>query len=968
MPLPPVTRFSAVATKSSPTNNNNGLYVLTLTPAQIAAIPANTKINGGLWYNTNTNNLEAVINNTVEVIQYVPSEGFVTGPPISVANNIVIFKDTTGQVIADSGVDIAQVAPPAPLLRFSNSLETLSTTVNEIGNLGHIKFTSGLGLIFVDGLMPVEFITNTFKSNTDVCSLFTGGLPSSSTSPSALVELQSDTGALLLSRMTTTERDALSAPSGANGMLLFNTTSGTFNGFDGTNWRVMPLLNTDGTLTAADPLSSANLATKNYVDTAIAVPAAAKFIIQTANASVPNAQVLGSLVTGLLKNTTTTGVLTIGIAGTDYYSPGNPTRILNSSNNFFIGTNAGNTTLTGVNNLGVGDNALSALTTGTNNLAIGLNTLMVNATGTDNLAIGTSALKNNTTGVQNVAIGEGTLKTNTTGLNNLSIGYNSMGLNTTGSNNTAVGSQALSNNITGTDNCAFGYQALLNNTNGTPNDAFGYQTLFNNTSGTRNSAFSYQALSSNTIGSNNAAFGYQALQVNLGGSQNVAIGMQALKANTSGNNNLAVGAFALQSTVASNFNSAFGNLALNAATQTTGSNDAFGYSSMQANTTGYSNAAFGYFSLFSNITGIQNTAVGNQAGFTYNNNNNCVFLGYQADSSVNTLTNAVAIGYQAFVGASNCMVLGGSGSIQLSVGIGLTPNAQLQLPTIHANRKLVLYETANNDHQVFGFGTASGIFRYQIDSTNSNYIWNAAASSSSSNELMRLTGNGQLLIGSSGAVAQVYIFGGVQNVVSEETCLRVAASTTNVAKIELNSGNLWELRADNTSFGIYLRTGASAGSKVTIDPNGVFYTQQSFVGYAIIGSADTTVTAINTPIKANWPSTTTLNNSTSNFTVASSRCTYTGTVPINAQITFIVTATTSTGTGEVTTFLIYKNGTTKIAQISDLLYTTNKTEGSMTVSTISPTVNTDYYELWVKQGTTIRTITITNLCCNISST
>lgn len=46
-----------------------------------------------------------------------------------------------------------------------------------------------------------------------------------------------------------------------------------------------------------------------------------KYIIQTADASLPNAQSLGALSTGLLKNTTTTGVLSIASAGTDYQAP-----------------------------------------------------------------------------------------------------------------------------------------------------------------------------------------------------------------------------------------------------------------------------------------------------------------------------------------------------------------------------------------------------------------------------------------------------------------------------------------------------------------------------------------------------------------------------------------------------------------------------------------------------------------------
>ena len=48
--------------------------------------------------------------------------------------------------------------------------------------------------------------------------------------------------------------------------------------------------------------------------TALYAPASAKFILQTANASLPNAQALGALATGIVKNATTTGVLSIATA------------------------------------------------------------------------------------------------------------------------------------------------------------------------------------------------------------------------------------------------------------------------------------------------------------------------------------------------------------------------------------------------------------------------------------------------------------------------------------------------------------------------------------------------------------------------------------------------------------------------------------------------------------------------------
>lgn len=51
-------------------------------------------------------------------------------------------------------------------------------------------------------------------------------------------------------------------------------------------------------------------------------PTTATYITQTADAGLSAEQALGALATGILKNTTTTGALTIAAAGTDYYNPG----------------------------------------------------------------------------------------------------------------------------------------------------------------------------------------------------------------------------------------------------------------------------------------------------------------------------------------------------------------------------------------------------------------------------------------------------------------------------------------------------------------------------------------------------------------------------------------------------------------------------------------------------------------------
>jgi hypothetical protein len=85
------------------------------------------------------------------------------------------------------------------------------------------------------------------------------------------------------------------------------------------------------------------------------------------------------------------------------------------------------------------------------------------------------------------------------------------------------------------------------------------------------------------------------------------------------------------------------------------------------------------------------------------------------------------------------------------VGIGTTlPNAPLQFASIPANRKIVLFEGSNNDHQFIGFGVdGTGALRYQTANSVNDHIFYTAASSSSSTELMRITGTCMMGIGNS---------------------------------------------------------------------------------------------------------------------------------------------------------------------------------------------------------------------------
>jgi N-acetylneuraminic acid mutarotase len=82
------------------------------------------------------------------------------------------------------------------------------------------------------------------------------------------------------------------------------------------------------------------------------------------------------------------------------------------------------------------------------------------------------------------------------------------------------------------------------------------------------------------------------------------------------------------------------------------------------------------------------------------------------------------------------------------VGIGtMFPHAQLQLATSVANRKLILYEVADNPHQFHGFGIdGDGALRYQTANSLNDHVFYAATSSTNSLELMRIKGDGNLVL------------------------------------------------------------------------------------------------------------------------------------------------------------------------------------------------------------------------------
>ena len=160
---------------------------------------------------------------------------------------------------------------------------------------------------------------------------------------------------------------------------------------------------------------------------------------------------------------------------------------------------------------------------------------------------------------------------------------------------------------------------------------------------------------------------------------NYFIGLNAGTAISAGTSNIGIGTNTLAGTNSGNGNTGMGHWAI--PTNTSGSyNTGIGYNVLYGNTGGNFNVGNGYHALYANTMGGSNTAVGTNALSINTAGNNNTGIGRDADVTANNLTNATAIGYAAKVNCSNCLVLGGTGTDAVNVGIGTTtPDAQLEV-------------------------------------------------------------------------------------------------------------------------------------------------------------------------------------------------------------------------------------------------------------------------------------------------
>ncbi len=332
-------------------------------------------------------------------------------------------------------------------------------------------------------LLPmVVFIGLSLSLNAQVAINSTGA----DANPSAMLDVSSTTGGLLVPRMTQQQRESISSP--ATGLMVFQTdnTKG-FYYFNGMSWVNIEVQGNSWGLTG-------NSGTNPVTD----------FIGTT------DAEDLVFRINNLEKmRLTQKGQLTFLGNGKSVFI-GDSAGVaddLSDNENVFIGYKAGMSNNTGNKNVANGYKALYSNTNGKYNVANGYLALYSNISGSYNVVNGSVALSSNQTGSLNVANGYQALFNNQTGSSNIAVGQAALYSNTSGDYNLAIGENSLGDNSTGRDNIALGKNTLLNNTDGDKNIALGVYAGNNIQSGSKNILIGYNVYAPLGNGNNQMSLG-----------------------------------------------------------------------------------------------------------------------------------------------------------------------------------------------------------------------------------------------------------------------------------------------------------------------------------------------------------------------------------------------------------------------------------------------------------------------------
>lgn len=166
-----------------------------------------------------------------------------------------------------------------------------------------------------------------------------------------------------------------------------------------------------------------------------------------------------------------------------------------------------------------------------------------------------------------------------------------------------------------------------------------------------------------------------------------------------------------------------------------------------------------------------------------NANFNALKTAVQAAQAAADSAQATAAGAEATANAATPLLQ------NLTIGIGSVTSAltvtspqvaidrRIQFPATVANRRVVLFPANDNDHQFVGLGVATNALRYQVTGAGDSHVFFAGATPTTSTELMRVQGNGNVGIGVPSPTARLDLAGNLRVRVGDQ--IRFGADNEN---------------------------------------------------------------------------------------------------------------------------------------------------------------------------------------------